>query len=63
MHPIAQRLAVHAAGSCRHLAVGAIQHHGQRQQAAGLRGIVRPRRLLAQLGRGQLQSPDRYCHH
>jgi hypothetical protein len=49
MHPVAQRLPVHAAGMCRQKPRMPVQHHCNRQNAPRLLGIRRACRLRPQL--------------
>ncbi len=64
MHPIAQRLPVHAAVRRRLLARGAVKHQRQCQHPACRRGILAARRRPPKSRRIQIQTDDRdRAHH
>ena len=56
VHPIAQRLAIHAADPGRFLAALSFAHGGKRKQAARLVGILRLDRQLSERPRTMLSS-------
>ena len=62
VHPVAQRLAVHAGGPCRRRPRRPVEHQGQRQQAARLIAVLRPPRRPAQLLGRQVGSRNRQSH-
>ena len=62
MHPVAQRLPVHAACPRRFGAVAAVQHQRQCQHPAGCRHVLAPRRRHTQARRIQLRPCDRDRH-
>jgi hypothetical protein len=56
VHPVAQRLPVHAADPSRRRPVHAVQNRGQRQQPPALVRVVRRSRQAPELGRRIVRS-------
>src|ERR1019366_1681734 len=63
MHPVAQRLPVHAAGPCCQKPRMPVQHHCNRQNAPRLLGIRRACRLRPQLRNTQILACNLDCRH
>jgi hypothetical protein len=63
MHPVPERLPVHAAGLRRGLPVDALQHQSQRQHPPRRLRVPAPRRRRPQLRRRQIRPCDRDRHH
>ena len=63
MHPIAQRLPVHAATRRRLLARGALNHQRQRQHPPRRRGILAARRRPSKSHRVQIRTGHRNRNH
>ena len=58
MHPVAQGLAIHAAGFRRFGPGAAIEDQGERPHAPGRGGILGPRRCVPQTLRVELRPSD-----
>jgi hypothetical protein len=62
VHPVPQRLPVHAGAPCRRLPRGALQDQRQGQHAACRPRVPAQARLPSQLGRARLLPRDRHRH-